>query len=428
MAKRESIPLFLSSSSLKEIWRLFWPVVAIGVAGSLAGASYLYGLRLLEGWLGPGSCSPVAHLMILIVVGLIVGMLMRWLGHPGEMDLLVDNIHVLGGRPAQGELRALLPVSLLCIASGGAAGPEAPLVQTTGTWGTRLAEWQGMGVRSKRILTITGMAAGFTVLFGAPLGAAIFALEILHRRGLEYYEALLPALMGAMCGYVTFVFTTGSGLQPIWVFPAMKPLQDMDLGWALGAGVIGAGIALAFTTFNGLLRRLFLRVPLTVRPAIGGLCLGLLALLSPFALTFGERQLQDIASGPSLFALMLLAATTKFLGTSVTISSGWRGGFIIPLFFIGAALASAIHALFPGCNEAVLMACLMVGINTGVTKTPLGSTLVVTHMAGLSLIPTTVLAALVSLFLTSEVSMFENQRARKEMGEQSVGGKRELLT
>ena len=44
-----------------------------------------------------------------------------------------------------------------------------------------------------RILTITGMAAGFTVLFGAPLGSAVFALEILHRRGLEYYEALMPA-------------------------------------------------------------------------------------------------------------------------------------------------------------------------------------------------------------------------------------------
>ena len=58
------------------------------------------------------------------------------------------------------------------------------------------------------------MAAAFTVLFGAPLGSAIFALEILHRRGLEYYEALLPALIGALAGFVVFVVLGGVGYRP----------------------------------------------------------------------------------------------------------------------------------------------------------------------------------------------------------------------
>ena len=82
---------------------------------------------------------------------------------------------------------------------------------------------------------------------------------------------------------------------------------------------------------------------------------------------------------------------------------GWRGGFIIPLFFIGVAAGRLTHLAFPGTNEVVLMAAFMAATNTGVTKTPLGSTLVVTQMAGLQLLPTTLIAAVVALLLTSEV-------------------------
>ncbi len=71
---------------------------------------------------------------------------------------------------------------------------------------------------------------------------------------------------------------------------------------------------------------------------------------------------------------------------------GWKGGFIIPLFFIGACLGRAGHVCFPHTNEAVLIAALMVACNVGVTKTPLGSVLVVTEMAGVTLLPTTLIA------------------------------------
>ena len=69
------------------------------------------------------------------------------------------------------------------------------------------------------MVAITGMAAGFTVLFGAPLGSALFALEILHRRGMEYYEALLPSLVGALVGYGVAAPHRASGLEPVWHFP-----------------------------------------------------------------------------------------------------------------------------------------------------------------------------------------------------------------
>jgi H+/Cl- antiporter ClcA len=110
------------------------------------------------------------------------------------------------------------------------------------------------------------------------------------------------------------------------------------------------------------------------------------------------------------FAVAMLA---KLCGTTVTLSSGWRGGFIIPLFFMGVALGRFGHTVFPGSNEVVLMAALMAAANCGVTKTPLGSTLVVTEMAGLRLLPPVLIASLVALFLTSQVSLIHSQRERE---------------
>jgi H+/Cl- antiporter ClcA len=146
---------------------------------------------------------------------------------------------------------------------------------------------------------------------------------------------------------------------------------------------------------------------------VGAGVLGALAFWSPYALTFGESQISGLTVRHAAVAVFGVAAAAKLLGTTVTLSSGWRGGFIIPLFFIGVALGRLGHQLLPGTNEAVLMAAMMTAVNVGVTKTPLGTTLVVTEMAGLQLVPTTLLAAVVSLFLTSEVGLIDSQRRRE---------------
>ncbi len=98
--------------------------------------------------------------------------------------------------------------------------------------------------------------------------------------------------------------------------------------------------------------------------------------------------------------------------TSVTLAAGWKGGFIIPLFFMGAVTGQLIHAGAPGIDESVLMACLMVGFCVGVTKTPLGTTLVVTEMAGLTLLPVTLIAAVVSMGVTRSLGLIDTQRSR----------------
>jgi H+/Cl- antiporter ClcA len=392
--------------------RRFWLLVlAVGVAGGLAGAAYVTVMKAATSLLGPDAWSRPAHLVILALAGGGIALLTKVLGNPGDVELLVNNIHV-GGRSDLRELRSLIPVSLLGIAAGSAIGPEAPLVQTTGEIGNWVATRAGMPSLEARTLTITGMAAGFTVLFGAPLGSAIFALEILHRRGLQYYEALLPAATGSLAGFAVSMLTAHFGLTPIWRFPDVATLHPKDLAAGVLAGVAGAAIAAAFTYTTHAVRRAFRRMPTPVRPVVGGLALGALAWASPFALTYGEGQIQVVASTRLAVSTLLIAVVVKLLASSTIVSAGWRGGFIIPLFFMGAALgAAAAPAL--GVNQVVLMLALMAAANVGVTKTPLGSCLIVAAMAGYRLLPPVLAASLVSLFLTSRVSMIETQRERE---------------
>ena len=385
-------------------------VIVVGVAGGAIGAAYVTALEGLESLIGPDGHHGVATIGALVAAGVGIAVLIRWLGDPGDVELLVDNIHVSGGSADIGALRSLIPVSLLGIAVGGALGPEAPLVQTAGTAGTFIGARRRLDAGQLRILTITGMAAAFTALFGAPLGSAVFALEILHRRGLEYYEALMPALGGALIGFAVYLGLEGSGFGPIFDLPPSTVGDARDLAWAALAAVAGAAIAIAFTVVVRLVRRAAVHIPVLLRPAVGGLVVGLLGLWSFGALTFGEDQIADLR-GIGVAALGA-ALVCKLVASATCASTGWRGGFIIPLLFCGAAGGLLLHHAAPGVDATMLMAACMVAANTGVTKTPLGSTLVVTEMAGLHLLPTTTLAAVVAVVLTSDIHLIESQRAR----------------
>jgi H+/Cl- antiporter ClcA len=396
---------------------LLFATLVVGIASAVAGAGYLLAFHLLQHLLWPDNFNAGVELLVLPAVGIGVYVMGRLLGSPGDVELLVDNIHVSGGMSNVRSLRSLVPMSLLTISAGGAAGPEAPLVTTCGTLAGLVARRRRLTVVETRCVTIAGMAAAFTVLFGAPLGSALFALEILHRRGMQYAEALLPAIIGALAGYACYVVITDNGLTPVWHIPAVDALRSVDLLWAVGAGVAGALIAVIFTYLTIALRRVFRAFPPFVRPVLGGVALACVGLWSAYGLTFGEAQTGHVLTVQLAAGVLAVAIVAKLLGTSLTVASGWPGGFIIPLFFMGATLGQLVHHGIASTQAGVLCAALMAAANVGVTKTLLGSTLVVTEMGGFQLLPTTLIAALVSFFLTSEVGLIHSQREREPRDE-----------
>lgn len=387
-------------------------VIAVGVVGGLVGAAYMVALNVLTSLLGPVGRAPLTHLFIFLGVGVAVAVITRIWGETGGVELLVGNIHVLGGADDVRSLVPLVPASLLCVSSGAGMGPEAPMTQMAGTLGTVIGTRLNRGTTDVRTLTITGMAAGLTVLFGAPLGSALFALEILHRRGLQYYEALLPAVIGSLCGLGVYAAARGLDIEPIWSFPAVPTLHAKDLLIAVVLGLVGALGAMLFAKVAGTLGWLFNKVPPSPRYVLGGLALGLLGLWSPYALTNGKIQLEAFPDMKLTAGFLAVATLAKLLGTTVTMAAGWKGGFIIPLFFMGSTLGQLFHVWFPGTHVSILMACMMIALNVGVTKTPLGTALVVTEMTGLTLLPVTVIAAVVALVATNSVNVIDTQQAR----------------
>ena len=391
--------------------RLVVAIVAAGTMGGSVGAAYLAVLDLTHDAIGPAVWSPALRVFALALIGVAVGLLVKLLGRPADVELLVDNIHVPEAGSSSARLRSLLPISLLCIGGGGTLGPEAPLVTTTGTLAHRQATRLGLGPSDVRIVTITGMAAGFAVLFGAPLGAALFALEIPHRRGIGYHEAAVPACIGAVIGYACSTATGRLGLAPIWELPMVDRIDWIDLPWSVVAGLLGAAIAVVFTVATRALAFAANFVSSGFRPLFGGVALGVIALYSPYVLTNGEFQIDGITSTVAASALAA-AAVAKLAGAAVCVASGWRGGFIIPLFFVGFCVGRIVADHLPGASVWPFVIGVMIAANVGVTKTPLGSSLVVTEMSGSALLPGALIAALVSLIVTSPVGLIESQRER----------------
>ena len=186
------------------------------------------------------------------LAGLVIGLVIHFLGKPGEIGVIVDNIHFRGGRLDARKNPSMILTSLVGISAGGSAGPEAPLVQVTGSFGTWFAGRMGIEGENLRSMSIAGMAAGFTALFGAPLGGAMFALEILHHQHvLEYYEALLPAIVSSCASYIVYTMITHLGIAPAWHFPQYRLQNIDDFALDIVFGIIGA---MAGWLFMGIFR------------------------------------------------------------------------------------------------------------------------------------------------------------------------------
>lgn len=392
--------------------RPFFLWVLVGLVGGLIAGAYWLVLAQLLRLVGLVSGWGVVPLMG--GAGLLAGGLIHRLGDPGEMSLLVNNIRFQGGRLEPKNNLAMVLSSLLCIASGGSAGPEAPLVQVTGSTATWLAQKLRVRGEGLRTLSIAGMAAGFTALFGAPLGGGLFALEILHHRHLsEYFQALIPAFVASCASFVIFLLITHIGIGPTWHFPLGGTPQLNDAFYAVGYGAVAAAVGWVFIFTVRQLRRGFSRlsVPIYVKMGSAGVLLGLLAHYVPLSRYFGHEQLTELLAGHFTVAFLLGLLVAKLLAIALTVTAGWRGGFIIPLFFVGATLGLLIHAVFPSQNLPLAMVSCMAALNACATRTPISTAILLATLTGFQQPAPILFASLTGFFLAPQTPLINAQLA-----------------
>ncbi|HEY9635925.1 MAG TPA: chloride channel protein [Coleofasciculaceae cyanobacterium] len=399
----------------------------IGIAGGLAATAYYYLLEaclhgvwhtlpeFLEPYF-PTKFPSWNYVWIATTIGgFFVGLTLYFMGLPGEVALVVDKVHD-PGRISLSQTPAMIVASLVSIAAGGSAGPEAPLVQINGSFGGWLGQKLNLSTTTIRVLTFCGMSAALGAFFGAPLGGALFALEIPHRRGLEYYEAIIPAVLSAILSFFVFRFNTGLTIGGMYHFAAIPKLELMHLVEGALLGIVGALIAIIFVVLFRSIGYLsqYLEHQTILLATLGGLSIGLIALVFPQTLFFGEKEIATIVETGSTFGMtMLLAiAFAKMLAVCCTLHSGFRGGFIFPLFYIGAAVGLAISLGVPQVHPTIGMICMMAAVNVAITKTPISTTVILSVLSDTAMVPVIVIASFVSFLLTTEVCLIKTQRSR----------------
>ncbi len=360
-------------------------------------------------------------LLIPALGGLVSGLIVYSLAPEAEghgTDAMIESFHLRGGQIRKRVPLIKILASALTIGSGGSAGKEGPIAQIGSGFGSIFASALKLKPRERRILVLAGAAGGIGAIFQAPLGAALFAPEVLYRETEFEYEAILPCVVSSIMAYAVYTqFYKGGAL--FFPGPVEFSLPTELLPYAI-FGVVCALVGFVYVRFfYGARDRFFkpLGIHKMFKPALGGLMLGAIAFLSPQITDGGYGWIQMALEGKIFWGTMLLLVFLKIAATSCTISSGGSGGVFGPSVFIGAMLGGAFgflgHKIAPGWvihpNSFVLVG--MGGFFAGVAKVPIASIIMACEMsASYTLLVPLMVVSSISYLLLRNTSLYEKQQ------------------
>jgi chloride channel protein, CIC family len=430
---------FFSQSNIRWLWRWIFLGILIGIVSGCG--AILFNFLITRGtqffmrdliglFLSPGSQEflllgiPLQRWMILLIPaigGLISGFIVFRFAPEAEghgTDAMIESFH-----RKRGIIRKRVPfiktiASAITIGSGGSAGKEGPIAQIGSGFASFLASLLKKEDRDRRIMVLAGAAGGIGAIFKAPMGAALFATEVLYREPEFEFEAIIPSIFASIIAYS--VFTLYSGWGTVFHIPPLVSVITPSalLVYAVFGGICAIVGFLYISFFYGIRNRIFKPLPLPrfLKPAIGGFLLGGLGFFFPQVLGGGYNWIQSAIDGHMVFSLMLVLVFAKIAATSFTISSGGSGGVFAPSLFIGAMLggsfATLCSKLLPNLtvNPTAFVLVGMGGFFAGVAKVPIASLILVAEMTGgYSLIVPILIVSSISYVLLGEYSLYEKQ-------------------
>ena len=321
----------------------------------------------------------------------------RWGKHSeAGNNLIMDEIHAPGGGIPFRMAPLVLVTTIITHLFGGSAGREGTAVQMGGSVADYFAKKFGLRHADKRILLMSGMAAGFGAVFGTPLTGAIFALEVLAVGRIKY-DALMPCLIASLladivCSSFPIHHTHYSiGYSAKQAMGALSFIH-FDLVLLLQVLIAGACFGLASFAFaelshsiKALSQRWIARKWLV--PVVGGLLvLGISGLLGTtdylgLGVSAPHEGGVSIVSAFSAGGADSFSWLWKLLLTAITLSMGFKGGEVTPLFFIGATLGNAL-AMLLGAPVDLFAGLGFIAVFAGATNTPLACTMMGIELFG----------------------------------------------
>jgi CIC family chloride channel protein len=326
----------------------------------------------------------------------------------GGGDAMIDSFHHGGGVIRRRVIWIKAIASMLTLGSGGSGGREGPTMQIGGAVGSAIGGWLGVTERERRILLVAGVAAGIAAVFRTPLGAALFAAEVLYRDDFES-DALIPGVLASVIAYSVVISLFGE--STLFAHAPRYPFITAHLPLYALLAILVSLIAIVWLWALRGVQRLTRKLPLPawVRPAIGGLLLGLVTVptLAVFARFtgragqglgvlgggYGAAQLAItgaawLGDGWRAVELLLILGAVKLLASSLTIGSGGSAGDFAPSLAIGAIFGGAFGyamKLLLGDPRIDPGAFALVGMGTlygGVAHVPLSAMVLVCELAG----------------------------------------------
>ncbi|MGZ9723644.1 voltage-gated chloride channel family protein [Rhizobium miluonense] len=342
-------------------------------------------------------------------------------GSEGGNNLIVDQIHEPGGGVPLRMAPFILVSTVLTHLVGGSAGREGTAVQLGGSIASAFANISRLSHAEIRIILMAGIAAGFGAVFGTPIAGAVFALEVLTI-GRMQYEALIPSLAAAIAADWTCHAWGIEHIQYQIGYLAGTPASTFHLDALLLLKVGIAGVVF------GLMARSFSEVSHRTSAAFKRLC--------------AYAPLRPVIASAILIGLVYLLGTREYLGlgvwspnpadatilgffdpahvdywswfwkavfTIVTLSAGFKGGEVTPLFFIGAALGNALAAIL-GAPADLFAALGFVAVFAGATNTPLACMIMGIELFGATHTVYLAVACFLAYICSGHTSIYLSQR------------------
>ncbi|WP_433032539.1 chloride channel protein [Actinomycetospora sp. CA-053990] len=320
-------------------------------------------------------------------------------------------------RPRVAVVKAL--ASAVCIGSGGSVGREGPIVQIGSALGSGVGQWLRMPTRRLRLLVACGAAGGISATFNAPVAGVFFALEILLL-DVSLVSFVVVATSSVVANTVARV---AEGADTFLALPRYTVGSVWELPAFVVVGLVGGLVGVAFTRVlygaEDVVDRIW-RGPEWLRPAVGGVVLGLLLVALPQMYGVGYPVLEQAVTGGYAVAFLLVLLVGKLVATSLTLAIGGSGGVFAPALFLGAMTGSVLGAGTDALGVGTAGAVALVGtaaVLAGSTRAPVTAVVIVAEITAewalvLPLMIAVAVATVVSRLLATE-TVYTEKLARR---------------